>query len=101
MLHALGLGLGDKVVTVAANSLQLLEKYWAVPTIGATLVALSPLLLPAGLASLPDGSDARCLIAQSSMLPVLREIQDRLPPHVLLVDASVPGFGDYRALAAA
>jgi acyl-CoA synthetase (AMP-forming)/AMP-acid ligase II len=35
------------------------------------------------------------------MLPVLREIQDQLPRHVLLVDGDAPGFGDYRALAAA
>ena len=56
---------------VAGNSLELLETYWAVPTIGAVLVPLSPLLLREGLASLLRGSDARCLIAQSSMLPVL------------------------------
>ena len=101
MLRALGIGPGDKVATVAGNSLELLETYWAVPTIGATLVPLSPLLLPSGLASLLQGSDARCLITQSSMLPVLREIQDRLPPQVLLVDGAAPGCGDYRALAAA
>jgi long-chain acyl-CoA synthetase len=101
MLRALGLGPGDKIATVAANSLELLEVYWAAPTIGATLVPLSPLLLSAGLASLLHGADARCLITQSSMLPVLREIQDQLPPHVLLIDGNTPGFGDYRALAAA
>ena len=101
MLRALGIGPGDKVASVAANSLELLETYWAVPTIGATLVPLSPLLLPSGLASLLNGSDARCLITQCSMLPALSEIQDQLPPHVLLIDGDVPGFGDYRALAAA
>lgn len=101
MLRALGLGPGDKVATVAANSLELLETYWAVPAIGATLVPLSPLLLPAGLASLLRGADARCLVTQSSMLPVLREIQDQLPPHVLIIDGKAPGFGDYRMLAAA
>jgi acyl-CoA synthetase (AMP-forming)/AMP-acid ligase II len=101
MLRELGVGRGDKVATVAANSLDLLETYWAVPTIGATLVPLSPLLLPAGLASLIRGSDARCVIAQSSMVPVLEEIRDRLPEHVLLMDGAGRGFGDYRALAAA
>lgn len=101
MLRALGIGPGDKVATVAANSLELLETYWAVPTIGATLVPLSPLLLHDGLASLLEGSDARCLITQSSMLPELEKIRERLPPHVLLIDGAAPGFGDYRALAAA
>jgi acyl-CoA synthetase (AMP-forming)/AMP-acid ligase II len=35
------------------------------------------------------------------MLPVLEQIRDELPPHVLLVDGSAPGCGDYRAFAAA
>lgn len=100
MLRAMGLGRGDKIATVSANSLELLEAYWAIPTIGATLVPLSPLLLPAGLATMIRGSDARCIIAQSSMLPVLEAIRDQLPPHVLLTDGVAGGFGDWRALSA-
>ena len=79
MLRALGVGPGDKVATVAGNSASLLETYWAVPTIGATLVPLSPLLLATGLASLLHDSDARCLVTQASMLPVLREMRAELP----------------------
>lgn len=101
LLRSLGIGPGDKVATVAGNCAELLETYWAAPSIGATLVPLSPLLLPAGLASLLKDSGARCVVTQASMLPVLREIRDRLPPHVLLVDADEPGFGDFRALSAA
>jgi long-chain acyl-CoA synthetase len=101
MLRALGVGPGDKVATLAGNSAALLETYWAVPAIGATLVPLSPLLLANGLASLLRDSDAHCLVTQASMLPVLNEIREQLPPHVLLVDAAEPGFGDYQALAAA
>ena len=40
LLRSAGIGPGDKVATVAANSLELLEIYWAVPTIGAVLVPL-------------------------------------------------------------
>ena len=101
LLRALGIGPGDKVATVADNSLELLETYWAVPTIGAALVPLSPLLMRDGLASLLRGSEARCLIAQSSMLPVLRQMAGELPEHVLLIDGAAEGFGDYRSLAAA
>ncbi len=97
-LRALGLGPGDKVATLAANSLELLVIYWAVPSIGAVLVPLSPLLLREGLASLIRGSQARCLIAQTSMLPVLREMRDELPPQVLILEGERDGFGDYRAL---
>ena len=101
MLRTLGIGAGDKVATVAGNSAALLETYWAVPTIGAVLVPLSPLLLPRGLASLLRDSDARCVITQTSMLPVLQEIRAELPPHVLLVDVAESGFGDCQALMAA
>jgi long-chain acyl-CoA synthetase len=101
MLRSLGIGPGDKVATVAANSLELLVVYWAVPTIGAALVPLSPLLLREGLASLLRGCDAGCLVAQSSMLPVLRAMAAELPAHVLILEGDPGGFGDYRALCAA
>src|SRR5574337_1002566 len=101
LLRALGIGRGDKVATAATNSLELLEAYWAVPTIGATLVPLSPLLQHAGLASLLRGSDARCLLTQSSLRPELDAIAGQLPPDVLLLDGGAGAFGDYRVLTAA
>jgi acyl-CoA synthetase (AMP-forming)/AMP-acid ligase II len=100
LLRSLGIGKGDKVATVLANSLELLELYWAIPTIGAVLVPLSPLLMPAGLASLVRDSDAKCLVSQRSMLPVLGETRSSLPAHVLLTDGASGGFGDYRAACA-
>jgi long-chain acyl-CoA synthetase len=100
MLRSLGIGPGDKVATVAGNSVDLLTIYWAVPTIGAVLVPLSPLLLRDGLASLLKGSDARCVIAQSAMLPVLREVGGDLPEHVLILEGGAAGFGDFPRLTA-
>ncbi len=52
LLRSLGVGPGDKVATVLTNSLESVELIWAVPAVGAALVPLSPLLMPAGLASL-------------------------------------------------
>ncbi len=98
MLRALGIGAGDKVATVAANSVDLLAIYGAVPTIGAALVPLSPMLLREGLASLLRGSDACCVIAQGSMLPVLREMPGELSKHVLILEGGAPEFGDFPAL---
>jgi acyl-CoA synthetase (AMP-forming)/AMP-acid ligase II len=57
--------------------------------------------MPAGLASLLGASDAKCLVAQRSMLPALRQLGDALAPlagRVLLTDGVEPGFGDYAAL---
>jgi long-chain acyl-CoA synthetase len=98
MLRSLGIGPGDKVATVAGNSLDLLAIYWAVPSIGAVLVPLSPLLLREGLASLLEGSDARCVIAQAAMLPVLRAMAGELPGQVLILEGGDTGFGDFPKL---
>lgn len=104
LLRSLGVGKGDKVATVLANSREALELIWAVPAIGAALVPLSPLLLPAGLASLLRDSDAKCLVSQRTMLPTLEAIRDELAPllpgRVLLIDGASGEFGDYGALAA-
>jgi long-chain acyl-CoA synthetase len=101
LLRSLGIGPGDKVATVAGNSLDLLTIYWAVPTIGAVLVPLSPLLLREGLASLLQGSDARCVFAQSSMLPVLRQMRGELPAHVFVLEGGAADFGDFPGLVSA
>jgi long-chain acyl-CoA synthetase len=70
---------GDRVATVLSNCRELLEIYWAVPSIGAVLVPLSPLLMASGLASLLRDSGAVCLITQQSMAPVLSQVRDELP----------------------
>ena len=104
MLRGLGIGKGDKVATVLANSRESVELIWAVPSIGAALVPLSPLLMAPGLASLLRGSDAKCLVSQRSMLPVLRQLDDALAPlagRVLLTDGAEAGFGDYAAASTA
>ena len=105
LLRSLGIGKGDKVATVLGNSREALELVWAVAAVGAALVPLSPLLLPAGLASLLRGSDAKCLVSQRSMLPVLEAIRADLAPllpgRVLLIDGAAGDFGDYGALTAA
>ena len=48
LLRSLGIGKGDKVATVLGNAHEALELVWAVPAMGAALVPLSPLLMPAG-----------------------------------------------------
>lgn len=45
-LRGLGVGKGDTVATLLSNCHELLEAFWAAPSIGAVLVPLSPLLMP-------------------------------------------------------
>ena len=102
LLRSLGIGRGDKVATVLGNSREALELIWAVPAVGAALVPLSPLLMPAGLAGLLRDSDATCLVSQRSMLAILEEIRPDLaqclPGRVLLTDGASKDFGDYGML---
>jgi long-chain acyl-CoA synthetase len=79
LLQSLGVRKGDRVATVLSNCRELLEIYWAVPSIGAVLVPLSPLLMASGLASLLRDSGAVCLITQRSMAPMLDQVRDELP----------------------
>jgi len=105
LLRSFGVGRGDKVATVLGNSREALELIWAVPAVGAALVPLSPLLMPAGLESLLRDSEAKCLVSQRSMLPTLKAIHADLAPllpgRVLLIDGALGDFGDYGALTAA
>ena len=52
LVSSLGVRKGERVATVLSNCRELLEIYWAVPSLGAVLVPLSPLLMASGLASL-------------------------------------------------
>ncbi|MES2321679.1 MAG: AMP-binding protein [Pseudomonadota bacterium] len=51
-LMAAGVGPGDRVVTVLANCLEMIEIYWACARMGAVAVPLSPLLMETGLRTL-------------------------------------------------
>lgn len=101
LLQSLGIEKGDRVATVLANCSELLEIYWAIPTIGAVLVPLSPLLMPAGLASLLNDSGARCLISQCSMATMIDEIRHELPElpaeRILMVDGRAGDYDDYQS----
>ena len=102
LLQWLGVRKGDRVATILANCRELLEVYWAVPSIGAVLVPLSPLLMASGLASLLRDSGAVCLITQSSMAPLVDQVREELPglraDHVLMVDGPTADYPGYKAL---
>lgn len=101
LLSSLGVRKGERVATVLSNCRELLEIYWAVPSIGAVLVPLSPLLMASGLASLLRDAGAVCLITNRSMAPVVDQIRDELPgltaEHVLMIDGPTAGYADYAA----
>ena len=102
VLAGLGVGHSDKVATVLANCRELVELYWAAPSLGAANVPLSPLLLGPGLLSLLRDAGAAALVTQRSMLPVIDSIRTQLPARlserILLVDGDAPGCLDLARL---
>ena len=100
LLRSLGIRKGDKVATLAPNSLHLLTVYWAAPSIGAVLVPLSPLLLAGGVASLLADSEARCVIVDAALLPLVRALGAQRPPHVVVIGGDGHEFTDFEYAAA-
>jgi len=105
-LAGLGIRRGDKVASVLGNSRELVELTFAVPSLGAVNVPLSPLLMGPGLRALLADSQASALVTQESMLPAIESIRDELPPllhrRLVLVDGAEPGcfsLAELRAVA--
>jgi acyl-CoA synthetase (AMP-forming)/AMP-acid ligase II len=105
-LASLGVNKGGKVATVLANSLELLQTYWAVAKIGAVVVPLSPMLRPKALAALINDSDAETIIIGHDLEAAVTELYEELPQvspeRVILANTTHSGdFQSYRALTGA
>ena len=74
--HALkrsGVGYEDKIATLLPNCLELITLYWAVTSIGAVVVPLSPLLQKQGMINLLNDSDSRQVFLSKDAFEVLQE----------------------------
>jgi acyl-CoA synthetase (AMP-forming)/AMP-acid ligase II len=103
-LAGLGVGRGDRVATVLANSLPLLATYWACAKLGAAVVPLSPLLNASGLASLASDATPRVILGGRGQLSMLGAVREGLAfaPAWVLADAATDndpaGWRSYAAL---
>jgi fatty-acyl-CoA synthase len=92
-LVGLGVGEGDTVAVMAANTPQMIEAHFGVPMCGAVLNALNTRLDPAAIAFMLDHGEARVLLtdqefssivgpalAQCRQRPVVIDIDDILSP---------------------
>ena len=103
VLHARGVGHGDRVAAVLPNCPELLWLVWACARLGAVSVPLSPLLAAGGLASLLGDAEARQLLCCRQTLPAVEQAMASLatPPAVLVTDFGDGGARDLRAQRAA
>ncbi|MFL4908224.1 long-chain-fatty-acid--CoA ligase [Streptomyces sp. MMS24-I2-30] len=95
-----GVRIGDRVATFAWNTMEHLELYLAVPSVGAVLTPLNVRLHPDALGYIIDHAEVTVVVAERSLADRL----PKLPPHVRLVliraAADEPGALDYEQLIA-
>jgi 3-(methylthio)propionyl---CoA ligase len=95
-LAALGLGFGDRIGTLAWNTQQHLELYYAAMGAGMVCHTLNPRLTVAHLAAMLNEAEDRVLALSSSLAGLVAELAPSCPrlAHVILMDGdlSVPDF---------
>jgi fatty-acyl-CoA synthase len=94
-LKRLGLGEGDRVGTLSWNNQEHQEAYFAVPCMGGVLHTLNLRLAADQLAWVINHAEDRAIIVDSSLIPMLAPIKDRLESVQHLI---VAGSGDASAL---
>jgi fatty-acyl-CoA synthase len=91
-LAALGLGLGDRIGTLAWNSQHHIEMYYAAMGYGLVCHTLNPRFTAAQLATIINEAENRALAVASSLVPLLMELAPLCPTveHIILMDDDLP-----------
>ncbi|MFQ5939713.1 MAG: acyl-CoA synthetase, partial [Alphaproteobacteria bacterium] len=103
-----GVGLGDTVAVMAPNGPALLEAHYGVPMAGAVLNALNYRLDAAAIAFILNHGEAKALITDRELSPVIEDALARIGRPLLVVDIDDPlaeggellGAMDYEAFLA-
>lgn len=103
-----GIGKGDVVAVMAANTPEMVEAHFGVPMAGAVLNAINTRLDADTIAYILEHGDAKLLITDTAFSPVIKEALARLGSQVIVVDIDDPegpggerlGALDYEALLA-
>ncbi|MGK5026047.1 3-(methylthio)propionyl-CoA ligase [Janthinobacterium sp. RB2R34] len=73
-LHGLGVGMGDRVATLAWNGYRHLEAYYAVSGSGAVLHTINPRLFPDQITYISNHAEDQVLLFDLTFLPVVEKI---------------------------
>ena len=89
VLAGLGIGVGDRVATLAWNTQAHVETWYAIMGMGAVCHTLNPRLTAAQLAAMAAQSEARILVASADLAALARDIAGRTGglETLLLIDA--------------
>jgi fatty-acyl-CoA synthase len=85
-----GIGMGDTVAVMAANTPELYEAHFGVPMTGAVLNALNTRLDPPTLAFCLHHGGAKVLITDREFAPVIGPALERMSRDILVIDIDDP-----------
>jgi fatty-acyl-CoA synthase len=86
-----GIGLGDRVATLAWNSWRHLEAWYGIMGIGAVYHTVNPRLFPDQIAWIVNHAEDRVMMVDLTFVPIVEKLADRLKPieqYVVLTDAA-------------
>ena len=100
-LHGSAWAKGDRVATLAPNTHQHLEQYYAVPQLGAVLVPLNYRLVADDFVYLANHSGTKVLCVHVDYLDVIDSVRERMPgvEHFVALEGDKPGWLHYEAAA--
>jgi fatty-acyl-CoA synthase len=101
-LARLGVVKGDRVATLAPNTHQHLEQYYAVPQLGAVLVPLNYRLVADDFVYLVNHSGSKVLCVHGDYLDVIDSVRGRMTgvEHFVALEGEKPGWLRYEDLLA-
>ena len=86
-----GIGLGDRVATLAWNTFRHLEAWYGIMGIGAVYHTVNPRLFPDQIAWIVNHAQDRVMMTDLTFVPLLEKLADRLPSierYIVLTDAA-------------
>jgi len=99
-LAGLGVGPGERVATIAPNTHQHLEQFYAVPHLGAVLVPMNYRLTADDFLYMANHSGTRVLCAHADYLELIDGVRERMTTvrHFIALEGKRAGWLDYEAL---
>ena len=101
-LHKLGVGQGDRVATIAPNTVAHLEQFYGVPQLGAVVVPLNYRLIAEDFVYLINHSGSRVVCVHADYLDMVESIRARCPKveHYVALEGGKAGWLNYESLLA-
>jgi fatty-acyl-CoA synthase len=99
-LAKLGVNKGDRVATIAPNTHQHLEQFYAIPQLGAVIVPINYRLSADDFVYIVTHSGAKVLCVHAAYLDAVDSVRDRMPEvrHFVALEGSKPGWLAYESL---